>query len=211
MNFKLTLSALVIIVFAGMGVTDALNQKHQLKVKNIQLHSKSAEIEQLKVEHQQLNVQLETELKQNQVNTEKVKKLEEEKKRLEERTRQLEARKAEKSRLAKLLGRQTASAQTSARAPVRAPKGNCADWIRQAGITDVANANELIRRESGCNPNAVNRSSGACGVAQELPCGKSGCGMGNGACQVKWMAKYIENRYGSWANAVAFHDRNSWY
>lgn len=99
-------------------------------------------------------------------------------------------------------------------APKQAPApvaGSCDDWIAQAGITEVAAAKELLRRESGCNPNAVNRSSGACGLAQELPCGKSGCKLGDGACQMKWMQKYISDRYGSWANAIAHHDRMNWY
>lgn len=89
--------------------------------------------------------------------------------------------------------------------------GTCASWLAQAGVTDLASANELIRRESNCNPNAVNKSSGACGVAQELPCGKSGCSLGDGACQVAWMNRYVLGRYGSWANAVAFHNKNNWY
>jgi hypothetical protein len=89
--------------------------------------------------------------------------------------------------------------------------GNCASWIAQAGIADTANAIELIRRESNCNPSAVNSSSGACGVAQELPCGKSGCSLGDGACQIKWMNNYVQQRYGSWSNAVHFHNINNWY
>lgn len=101
------------------------------------------------------------------------------------------------------------SAGTSS--PTASVGGSCAEWISAAGIGDVANANELIRRESGCNPNAVNSSSGACGIAQELPCGKSGCGLGNGACQVRWMNQYVIARYGSWANAVAHHNANNWY
>jgi len=104
-------------------------------------------------------------------------------------------------------------------APQTAPKttssasfgGSCDSWIAEAGISDVANANELIRRESGCNPNAVNPSSGACGVAQELPCGKSGCSLGDGACQVRWMNSYVTGRYGSWQAAVSFHDSHNWY
>ena len=87
---------------------------------------------------------------------------------------------------------------------------SCDDWIASAGIKDIANAKELIRRESGCDPRAVNPSSGACGVAQELPCGKSRCGW-DGACQVRWMNSYVLGRYGSWANAVAFHNANNWY
>ena len=81
--------------------------------------------------------------------------------------------------------------------------GTCADWIIAAGINDVASASALIQNESGCNPNAINKYSGACGVAQELPCGKSGCALGDGACQVRWMNGYVIGRYGSWANAWA--------
>ena len=92
-----------------------------------------------------------------------------------------------------------------------AASGTCADWLASAGVADLANAQELIRRESGCNPHAVNPSSGACGVAQELPCGKSGCSLGDGACQIAWMQRYVNGRYGGWAGAIAFHNAKGWY
>lgn len=89
--------------------------------------------------------------------------------------------------------------------------GTCQDWMKQAGIVDTANAYELIMRESSCNPNSVNKSSGACGIGQQLPCGK---------WEHKWndpvggmidMQKYVLSRYGSWANAVSFHNAHHWY
>ena len=92
-----------------------------------------------------------------------------------------------------------------------AVSGSCDSWIRQAGVSDVANAKILIMKESGCNPNAVNASSGACGLQQELPCGKSGCGLGNPVCQIKWMQNYCNQRYGSWAGAVAHSNSVGWY
>lgn len=96
--------------------------------------------------------------------------------------------------------------------PVQPVAGNCMSWITAAGITDVQDAVTLINWESGCNPWIYNRGgSGACGVAQELPCGKSGCVLGDGACQMRWMNTYVLERYGSWANAVAFHRANNWY
>ena len=94
---------------------------------------------------------------------------------------------------------------------VVAVSGNCSEWLAKAGVNDTANAIWLINKESGCNPNAVNQSSGACGVAQELPCGKSGCSLGDGACQVAWMQRYVFARYGSWANAVAHSQAVGWY
>jgi len=126
-----------------------------------------------------------------------------------------EAKAAEQARLAAIEAvKPKPMAQSSYQAPSRPAAsfgGNCEAWIASAGITDVVNARELIRRESGCNPNAVNPSSGACGVAQELPCGKSGCSLGDGACQVAWANRYVIGRYGSWAAAVSFHNRNNWY
>lgn len=89
--------------------------------------------------------------------------------------------------------------------------GSCAEWLAQAGVTDTASAMTLISRESGCNPNAVNNSSGACGVGQELPCGKSGCSLGDGACQVAWMKQYVEGRYGSFASALNHSYAVGWY
>ena len=90
--------------------------------------------------------------------------------------------------------------------------GNCGEWLAQAGITD-SDAVQLIGRESGCNPGAVNRSSGACGIPQALPCSKLKCPLdATGAvCQLQWMQNYVMGRYGSWAKARAFHDARGWY
>lgn len=90
--------------------------------------------------------------------------------------------------------------------------GNCGEWMAGAGITD-ADAMWLIGKESGCNPGAVNRSSGACGIPQALPCSKLPCPLdATGAvCQLNWMENYVQNRYGSWAAARAFHATRGWY
>ena len=88
-------------------------------------------------------------------------------------------------------------------------------WMLEAGIPenqwDIAY--ELVRRESTWNPAAVNPSSGACGLAQSLPCGKqSKYGEWNDPiANLKWMADYVSERYGGWSQAVAFHDRMGWY
>ncbi len=89
--------------------------------------------------------------------------------------------------------------------------GSCSEWMAAAGITDLNNANYLIGKESGCNPYSVNKSSGACGVGQALPCSKTGCAMGDGACQTIWMNSYVMGRYGSWAAAANHHRQFGWY
>jgi uncharacterized protein YabE (DUF348 family) len=96
-------------------------------------------------------------------------------------------------------------------AKVKSFGGSCGEWMAAAGITDIANATYLINKESGCNPYSVNRSSGACGVGQALPCSKTGCEMGDGACQTRWMNSYVLGRYGSWQAAADHHRRYGWY
>ena len=128
-----------------------------------------------------------------------------------DRVKQLEAENADlkAKRQAKLEALRLATQNTQIN--VVAVSGTCSEWLAQAGVTDINNAMWLINKESGCNPNAVNPSSGACGVGQELPCGKSGCSLGDGVCQVAWMKRYVEGRYGSWYNAVQWHISHGWY
>ena len=70
---------------------------------------------------------------------------------------------------------------------------------------------ELISRESSLNPQAINPSSGACGLAQALPCEKMDCSLDDVDCQLAWISEYVEARYGNIDNALAFHDANNWY
>ncbi len=143
-------------------------------------------------EQQKANTEAELlKAKENEkLNTDKIKELEDKIKQLEA---DLQAREARKKYLASLSQ------------PER--------WMLEAGIPEDQwpVAYELVRRESTWNPSAVNPSSGACGLQQELPCGKSGCNLGDAVCGLQWMQKYVKDRYGGWSQAVAFHDKMNWY
>lgn len=76
------------------------------------------------------------------------------------------------------------------------------DWLYVA---------ELLARESTWSSRAVNPSSGACGLFQALPCSKMGCKLGDAECQLIWGEGYVLNRYGTFKEALEFHDRNGWY
>jgi hypothetical protein len=76
------------------------------------------------------------------------------------------------------------------------------DWTKYA---------ELIARESSFNPQAINTTSGACGLAQALPCSKMACDLDDIECQLKWIKKYVLARYGSIEKALLFHDLNNYY
>lgn len=69
----------------------------------------------------------------------------------------------------------------------------------------------IYMHESGNNPNAVNKSSGACGLAQALPCSKMACSLGDYACQDAWATQYMKARYGTWLNAKAFWLSHKWW
>lgn len=70
---------------------------------------------------------------------------------------------------------------------------------------------DLICRESSFNPLAINPSSKACGLAQALPCSKMKCELSNVDCQLDWIGDYVYRRYGSFENAIEFHNINNWY
>lgn len=89
--------------------------------------------------------------------------------------------------------------------------GSCSDWMAAAGITDTANAANIINRESGCNPNAVNAGSGACGIGQQLPCGKWSHAWNDPIGGMVDMQAYVMGRYGSWAAAWSHSQQYGWY
>lgn len=67
----------------------------------------------------------------------------------------------------------------------------------------------LWMRESGWNPRALNRSSGACGIPQALPCSK--IPDKSVAGQIKWGLDYIQRRYGSPSGAMSHWQQKHWY
>jgi len=86
----------------------------------------------------------------------------------------------------------------------------CAAWAREAGVSelDLEAALDLIYRESGCRVDARNASSGAYGIPQSLP-GSKMLEMGadwetNPVTQIRWMIKYVNNRYGGWQQALDY-------
>ena len=86
----------------------------------------------------------------------------------------------------------------------------CADWARAAGVADdeLQAALDLIYHESGCRYNAKNAGSGAYGIPQALPGSKMATKGDdwetNPVTQIRWMADYVNGRYGGWRQALEF-------
>lgn len=91
--------------------------------------------------------------------------------------------------------------------------GSKTDWLAASNIPQEmwGYADFMVQKESGWNPNAVNKSSGACGLAQALPCSKLGPNWSNPVVALNWMNNYVNGRYGGWEGAYSFWKTNRWY
>jgi hypothetical protein len=69
----------------------------------------------------------------------------------------------------------------------------------------------IYNEESGNNPEAINRYSGACGLGQALPCSKMPCSLSDYTCQDNYFTSYMLSRYGSWQAAYEYHIRVGWW
>lgn len=107
-----------------------------------------------------------------------------------------------------------AAPATPAGPPAYAGGGSPADWMASAGIpqSDWGYVDFIVSKESGWNPNATNRSSGACGLVQAYPCTKVPGGNGyDPIANLTWANGYATGRYGSWSQAYAFWTSNHWW
>lgn len=77
--------------------------------------------------------------------------------------------------------------------------------------TSNAARNQIIRNESGGNPNAVNPSSGTTGLYQCMPSVHACPALGDVSGQHAWGQQYMAGRYGTWENALAFWNSNNWW
>ncbi|MGP3990082.1 LysM peptidoglycan-binding domain-containing protein [Streptomyces sp. 3N207] len=101
---------------------------------------------------------------------------------------------------------QTASqAQESAPQPQQGPQSRSKAQVPSASTAENSAKAEIIRRESSGNPNAQNGKY--YGLFQtDQPWGR-----GTVAEQHAGAERYVEQRYGSWAAALAFHNAHGWY
>lgn len=91
--------------------------------------------------------------------------------------------------------------------------GSKTEWLAASNIPQESwgYADFMVSRESGWNPNSVNKSSGACGLAQALPCSKVPGDPMNPVNSLNWMNSYVNGRYGGWQGAYNFWQEKHWY
>ncbi|HEU4831008.1 MAG TPA: G5 domain-containing protein, partial [Candidatus Saccharimonadales bacterium] len=91
--------------------------------------------------------------------------------------------------------------------------GSKTEWLAASNIPEDSwgYVDFMVGRESSWNPNAINVSSGACGLAQALPCSKVPGNPYDPVNSLNWMNGYVNGRYGGWQGAYDFWVANRWY
>lgn len=91
--------------------------------------------------------------------------------------------------------------------------GTKTEWLAASIIPQEAwgAADAIVSQESSWNPNATNPTSGACGLAQALPCSKVPGNPYDPVNSLNWMNGYVMGRYGGWEEALVFKRANGWY
>lgn len=99
-------------------------------------------------------------------------------------------------------------------AQVLVSPGSHTDWVRAAGIDPVSwgYVDYIVTRESGWNPCAYNPGqsncsampTSACGIGQQLPCGKWAGAWNDPVAGLRGMDGYVKARYGGWAGAYQY-------
>lgn len=184
-------TAFALVVLAVGIYIKAYPYTHDAQVKR-ELESTSEELMKTRDLLENTTVQSQQELEAKQ------KELEELNKKLEETQKALQAKR--NKAVAYALER-----NASYTPPKAETTGTCVEWMAQANIPLTVATQNLIIGESGCNPNAYNKSSGACGIPQALPCSKlkSSCPDMDPVCQLRWMDNYVAGRYDTWENAYS--------
>jgi uncharacterized protein YabE (DUF348 family) len=91
--------------------------------------------------------------------------------------------------------------------------GTKTEWLSQSTVPSESwgIADFIVGRESGWNPNAMNSHSGACGLAQALPCSKVPGDPYNPIDSLNWMNSYVNGRYGGWLGAYNYWNTHGNY
>ncbi|MDR2063297.1 MAG: ubiquitin-like domain-containing protein [Candidatus Nomurabacteria bacterium] len=97
--------------------------------------------------------------------------------------------------------------------PKYASSAEKTNWLKAAGIPeeDWGYVDYIVTKESTWRPDAVNKTSGACGLVQALPCSKLGANWSDPVVALKWQYQYVSDRYGGYRQAYEFWVKHKWY
>ncbi|MFB7475333.1 transglycosylase SLT domain-containing protein [Kitasatospora sp. NPDC056184] len=128
-----------------------------------------------------------------------------------------EKRKADEAAANRSKARSAMSATDNSAPPVSVSPGSVQELAQQIVGNDAQFQcfSQIVKRESGWNYTATNKSSGAYGLVQALPGSKMASAGAdwrtNPATQIKWGLNYMNSRYGSPCGAWSFWQSHHWY
>ena len=133
------------------------------------------------------------------------------KKATKKKTKKSKKKKVKKAKKKKSTKKTTTTIKTTT-----ASKQTYIDYAKSYGNLNDTQLNCLIwlwDRESGWNPKSVNKSSGACGIPQALPCNKIKKQQGSNTwdAQIRWGLNYIMYRYKTPCQAWNHFKNKHWY
>lgn len=186
-NYKWLLVSLAAIVL--IGATTVTYKQNQVKEANL-----NNEIQQLKEQSKARSEADKQKLQKRELELQQ---------QVRELNEKLQSKAAEKARIA------AETAQKAAQASLAQKVVNSAIPTAHAATGDAKAF--IYMKESGNNPGAINRASGACGLGQALPCSKMPCSLSDYVCQDQFFTQYMLSRYGTWENAQAFWLSHNWW
>lgn len=212
------IASILLITFIGVGITKVKSGEQLKEFQKIQLQNRDNELKLEQIETQKLKNRLNDGEKKSQEELQKLRQEIDERKQNEERLeRELQAKlqrqNDEESRLARLAEKAVNTATQTKTASAASYGGNKQSWLEASGIpsSEWWAVDSIVSRESSWNPNAVNASSGACGLGQQLPCGKWAGAWNDPVAALKAQYQYVKDRYGGYPQAVSFWNANKWY
>lgn len=210
-HLKITIVALIAIIFAMAAINNIVSINNGLTVKDLNLETDQSKLKSIQLQQKNLNNNFDKAILDKDINEAKVKDLEKQRLELEKKQKQLEsqlqARLEEKAKAAQAIP------VTAVAYAATAPSGSKEQWMAAAGIPqdDWWAVDYIVTRESGWNPNSMNSSSGACSLVQALPCSKIGPNWRDPVTALKWQFGYVNARFGGYAGAVSYWKVNGNY
>ncbi len=202
--------ALILIGFIVAGATNIRHTNEKIKLHEIELKSRETKLQELNIKYDQVLEQKTNTEAEKQEQLKKIQELESERQRLQsELQAKRDRNRLEQEKLAEASRKATATPKASAALVT----GDKQAWLAASGIPQDqwVYVDYIVSKESSWNPNAVNKSSGACSLVQSLPCSKIGSNWRDPVVALKWQHNYVKARYGGYAQAYTFWKANSWY
>ena len=190
--------------------TDTANALQAARVQTIEEKNARQTVSKRFSELQEQKTTIDTSLREERLKAEK---LEQENQSLKANLQAKKEREAEQARLASAQAPVQETVAQNKPAPAVQVTGDKHSWLAASGIpeSEWQYVDFIVSRESGWNPNAVNPSSGACGLGQQLPCGKWPGAWNDPVAALKAQYGYVRARYGGYAGAYSFWLANRWY